>query len=696
MASINVKAVILFLFILPAISRAEDCFDHDLKCQHLANILITPKGIENLLKEKLAVNMDSLNLLAQAEIQNDLKNLPDIVLYEPKADCNKELSPDDYTKKLAGLTSDTCMYYPFFAKNSSEFEPTKYVPIRIKLKNFDVKETGFAVNKVACTSAQSCQAGISANKVKILTQFTIETLDGKPIEAPYIELNNKPEKAPATAQFNLNMTPSGKMISTIGTFDKFNLNLEEVSARHVVVDKNGKVLSPKEILNQQKQGAQERRQDVLSKNHGQKVSDELLKLDVTKLNEKRSINGQEEIPYDIFKNALIKWKDNKKNYDPVLNELPSLQSASVSAAVGVKGFSSPLTEKMFNNFLGSVNNSFHADPKFNSTIKNVLDQGLKKAETNINQSLAQISGDLGRAFVQTNKLPVADVANLVRLEKIETLLIENQQLLNSSELGKKEKEQAQKTLANLEQEKKILTEKLNNGKSLMLRTEPFIDQIDKMNRIGIFEGSKGCPPPTKNPETTDNQLKVQLHGADFGFEMPMANLQKYIDEMYKISPEVCLGSIKPGCQGGQIVQLNKSPKLIVKDGQYRLQMNDMNLKSNNRNLNFDVSVDLNIRECAANNKDVCLAFVKPSIDKKSTLVKTYDAFAWLTPVFSTSDQKLSKEVSQMSEINLSELLPPAVNSSFTILDPKITGPQGSLLFPMNLKPQEQRVILGKN
>lgn len=392
---------------------------------------------------------------------------------------------------------------------------------------------------------------------------------------------------------------------------------------------------------------------------------------------------------------MSKWKNNQKGSPEIFNQLPSFQSTSENGAAQAKGFSNPATASLFTSYVDIINQNFASDPKIQALVKDDFNKGLKQAESGVNQILAQISGDLGRTFIQTQNLPVADIANLVRLNSVEKLIADTDATIQSN-ASDTYKSSARLLRNKLEEERKTLNAKLENGKSLVIVTRPFFDQVSDMNRIGLFAAGQACPPPTKilTQGITD---KSQLKGAEFGFELTKESLQAYIDEVYASSPVVCLGSTLTDCKGGDRIRLTQKPKLNVgSDGKYRLQLSGINLENTITSPTMGISVDLNVNDCKSNritdDKDICLSFGNSKVDQKSSAIKLHDAFTWIVK---TSDQQVEKGVSEISEINLSKLLPNSVSSSFEIQKPTIMGPQGVLVFPMNMRAQEQRAILGK-
>ena len=484
------------------------------------------------------------------------------------------------------------------------------------------------------------------------------------------------------------------MISALGSFDKINLQLEKTQIKSVMVDDEGQVLTKEKGEARLIQEASRKRADLFRQRFAQ-GDDASLTDEVTKYNEQQKIKGLPQIPLATFQGALTKWRKNPKGSPEIFNQLPSFQSTSENGAAQAKGFSNPATASLFSSYVDLINENFANDPKIQALVKEDINKSLKLAESNVNQILSEISGDLGRTFIQTQDLPVADIANLVRLNTVEKRIADAEVLLQS-QVSDAQKAETLSTKKKLEDERKALNLKLENGKSLVITTQPFFDQVNEMSRIGLFAGGKACPAPTQilKQGITD---KSQLNGAEFGFELTKETLQGYIDEVYASSPVICLGSLLPKCKGGDSIKLNEKPKLIVSpEGKYRLQLSGINLENTMLAPTMGISVDLNVSNCKANNltddKDLCLSFGNTKVDQKSAAIKVHDAFSW---VVKTSDQQLKEGVAEVSEINLSKLLPNSVSSSFEIKSPTVVGPQGLLVFPMNLKAQDQRLILGK-
>ncbi len=690
----TLKLLAVLSLLLPLSSRAENCRINSLNCQHLANILLTPKGIERILKEQLDVSL--VNKQAHSEIKESIRQRSGIVVFKSNPECEKELSPIQHAERMAGLKTGMsgCLYYPVLQQIGSDLKPVKFVLFQVRLDNFDLQKSKFAIEKIECPTAQTCHAKVSASQISAVGQILIETLDGKKLEAPRLELTNKAGQTPASAQFNLELRPSGEMIAALGTFDKVDLQLERTQLKSVIVDEDGQVLSKEKSDARLVQEASRKRAELFKQRFAQ-GDDASLADEVSKYNEQQKIKGLPQIPLSTFQGALTKWKKNQKGSPEIFNQLPSFQSTSENGAAQAKGFSNPATASLFTSYVDLINQNFASDPKIQALVKNDFNKGLKQAESSVNQVLSQISGDLGRTFIQTQELPVADIANLVRLNSIEKLIADTDNLLQSK-ISEAQKSEAQIARKKLEEERKTLNAKLENGKSLVIVTQPFFDQLNDMNRIGLFAGGQACPAPTQilKQGITD---KSQLNGAEFGFELTKESLQAYIDEVYASSPVVCLGSILPDCKGGESIKLTQKPKLNVSsDGKYRLQLSGMNLENTMLSPTIGISVDLNVNDCKSNrltdDKDICLSFGNSSVDQKSSAIKLHDAFSW---VVKTSDQQVKEGVAEISEINLSKLLPNSVSSSFEIQSPTIMGPQGLLVFPMNLKAQDQRTILGK-
>ena len=243
---LRVKILSLLSLLLSVTAIAEDCRTHSLNCQHLANILLTPKGLERILKEQLDVSL--VNKQAHSEIKESVRQRSGIIVFKANPDCEKELSPLQHAERVSGFKTGSssmagCMYYPVLQQTGSEIKPVKFVLFQVRLDNFDLKKSKFGVDDIECPTAQSCHAKVSASQISAVGQIIIETIDGKRLEAPRLELTNKTGQVPASAQFNLQLRPSGQMIAAIGTFDKVDLQLERTQLKSVILDEDGEVLS---------------------------------------------------------------------------------------------------------------------------------------------------------------------------------------------------------------------------------------------------------------------------------------------------------------------------------------------------------------------------------------------------------------------------------------------------------------------
>ncbi len=693
----RLRFLAIALLLMSFVAAAEDCRTHALNCQHLANILLTPKGLERILKEQLDISL--VNKQAHAEIKQSVRQQSGVIVFKSNPECDKELSPLQYAERMSGFKNvatsmSGCMYYPILQQVGSEIKPIKFVLFQVRLDHFDLKKSKFGVDDIECPTAQSCHAKVSASQVSAVGQIIIETLDGKRLESPSLELTNKAGQTPVSAQFNLQLRPSGEMIAALGTFSKVDLQLQRTELKSVILGDDGEVLSKEKSDSRLAQEASRKRAELFRQRYAQS-DDASLTEEVAKFNEQQKIKGLAQVPVSTFLTALNKWKKNQKGSPEIFNQLPSFQSTSENGAAQAKGFSNPATASLFTSYVDLINQNLASDPKIQSLIKDDLNRGLKQAETGVNQILSQISGELGRTFIQTQNLPVADVANLIRLSTVEKLIADNDTLLQSK-LSEAKKSEAQTNKSKLVLERNTLNAKLENTKSLVIETRPFFDQLNDMNRIGLFAGGQACPAPTQI-STQGITDKSQLMGAEFGIELTKESLQGYIDEVYAKSPVVCLGSILPNCKGGESIKLNQKPKLnVVADGKYRLQLSGLNLENTITSPTIGISVDLDINDCKSNrntdDRDICLSFGNSKVDEKSSTIKLHDAFSW---VVKTSDQQVKEGVGEISEINLNKRLPNSVSSSFDIKKPSIVGPQGMLVFPMNMRPQEQRMILGK-
>lgn len=698
MSMIHNKIILTFLFttLLPVIGRADYCSNHELNCKQLGNIILTPKGVEKLLKEQMDVSL--INQKASAEISQKLKQQKDIILFESKSNCAKELSPADFAKMQAGLKqgNPNCSYYPVLQQDGDNIKPVKFVPFRARLSHFDInpEKTKFDVSDVKCETAQYCSAKVSAQQISAGAKIIIESLDGKPLETPNLELANKRNATPASAQFDLVLKPDGKLVSSTGSFSKLELQLNKTELQSAIMDKNGKILSDEQAQNLQVQVARQKRESYFREIY-KNISEAELKEEYSKYREQQKIKGLPVESFSSFAKALENWKKNPVSYPTIFNQLPGFQSVSSNAAASTKGFSTPLTESLFNGYIDTINNHFITDPKVHDIVKDHLNHALKSAEASINRGLAQISGDLGRVFVQTNNLPVADVANMIRLKSIDEQIQNFNDIIENDTASSSQKSDARNKLSLLFHQRDDLLQKLDDKKVLEVTTVPFFDKINDMNRIGIFAGGKQCPPPTKI-QSEGVKDKRQLGGAEFGFELTMDSIQAYVNEMYEVNKNICLGSTKPNCDGGKKIKLAQKPKLILtKDGKYRLQINGAEIDNPIANPSVDVSVGLDINNCKKNKDEsnqLCLAFKDAKIDSKSASVVIRDAFTWFGK---TSDEEVRDGFAGVSEINITRMLPEAVRDSFDIKSPKVIGSQGLLVFPMNLRPQEQRVLLGK-
>ncbi len=680
-----------FFLLSPLFARADACSVHDLNCKHLANILLTPKGVEKILREQLDVNL--LNNTAREQIRTQLQKQVPITLMQSSPNCAAEISPSEFTKQAANLREkqDGCFYYPVIEQNGSDIKVLRYVPFRVRLANFDLQGSKFDVKDVRCQTAQKCTAAVQATRISAVGQVVIESMDGQLLERPHLELSNKKGTTPATAQFELELRPGGELVSALGNFDQLNLQLGNTELRPAVVDDKGKLLSPEESRSMQRQTAATARTDFFQRQYASGDSNlsapslKALTEEVSRLNELRDIRGLPKIPLDTFLTALKTWKKNPQKYPDIFNELPSFQSLSENGAANARGFSTPVTASVFNGIVDAINTDFATDPKVQALVKVELNKRLKDAEIGINKALEQISGDLGRTFIQVADLPVAAVEGLVRLGTINGLLEDYEKVLAKPTLTSKARSEFLGAQKKLLDERQALNAELSKGKTLAVLTRPFFDKVNDMNRIGLFAGGETCPPPTHIQQQGITN-KDELSGAEFGFELTRDSLQGYINEIYSLGKVICLGSSEANCKGGRKITISKPPTLVVtSQGKYQLQLNGIEVDHPVFSPSLGIAVDLNVGQCKeptdSAEKPLCLTFANGTVTDRSQSVKFNDfIFAG-----DTSSQQVKKGFDTIKEINLTQFLPASIRSSFNIQSPMIKGADGMLVFPMNLK-----------
>ena len=148
-------------------------------------------------------------------------------------------------------------------------------------------------------------------------------------------------------------------------------------------------------------------------------------------------------------------------------------------------------------------------------------------------------------------------------------------------------------------------------------------QTDHLNRYGIFASQEGnCLPPKKKlSEQSLIASEQELKESDFALDVPLSTVERYLIDMWKKSPEICLDSYEDHCDE-KILNIKNPPRIQWNS---KTQAYDILIeKARAKNLSFfvkdqDIDMKLSARftSCPENSK-ICLQMSNAQIKRRTS------------------------------------------------------------------------------
>lgn len=581
-------------------------------CHVVGNIVLTPQGIKRLFDEK--INNPEFKRKIQEVVASSVRDMERQIWYTTPSSC-KAVSANDFARSFTLReplpVRGECILAPDLGRDGQLHPDTQVVPIQLATENFDMRadDIEFDIADPICQNGQ-CSTQIKLRRLSLVSDFTIRKKSGEILSGPSYRINLEPGKSDrgvaASLEAYLVVQSGGKLDYAVdhSGFQSLRMSSEGLSLEPVI-RWQGQVYEVEDLTTPQMRGeSRERiqRKQILAQAQSQfakslqcEAGKDILRstnpveeyerqfLEFKRRRERRSVltaEDQRVLDRGVAAIRRLQREGAKEGgceniSSEIFSSTSSYDQAYDIAEARVMGFQDLQTKWLFEGVVeNDINQGPLKDDRFisNVVIPEIQRRALSVAQRELQSSVRDLSQTVQSLLESNMQVPVVDINLQTRKSFVEGQIKKLTEELRTSpryssldpySQGETRPEAIKRQLSSYQRELANIDAQLQVASAFELNTQYILESIEGLNRVRIVNRMDLCESGVKIPGVTDGLiLESDLQGSEFAFELPISAIQKYIDEMYKKSPFICLEGVRPDCSDGRKMEIPGTPQLI--------------------------------------------------------------------------------------------------------------------------------------